>query len=262
MATGRTLDRWTAVYVGGTAVEALTQSVGPLVTQFNAAPMQALSDGVQGGFNTHPNITPTTINAIIDSNALGSDYFTGSSFVGASRVVTIAQGIRGTVAAGDPIFTGTWYQDTASADLGMDTSAFNVNFGDYDVNSMIDYRNPWGNLLHASAAATGANTSGTGVQSLTEAATTYGGYMVYHVFAGNGTATITVEHSTEEVNGSYAALDGCTSGEIDFSTPTSGIVETAARTTTVNEYTRWQISLNGATTVTFVLGFVRMYSAW
>ncbi len=81
--------------------------------------------------------------------------------------------------------------------------------------------------------------------------------MVYHVFAGDGTATITVEHSVDEVDGNYAALGGCTSGEIDFSSVASGIVPTTAITTTVNQYLRWQISLNGASTVTFALSFIR-----
>ena len=81
--------------------------------------------------------------------------------------------------------------------------------------------------------------------------------MVYHVFAGDGTATITVEHSVDEVDGNYASLGGCTSGEIDFSSVASGIVPTTANTTTVNRYLRWQISLNGASTVTFALSFIR-----
>ena len=79
---------------------------------------------------------------------------------------------------------------------------------------------------------------------------------MYQVFAGDGTATISVEDATTNSDANFAALTGATSGEIDFSTPTAGIVA-IGRTATVRRYLRWQISLNTATTVTFALAFVR-----
>jgi len=130
-----------------------------------------------------------------------------------------------------------------------------IPFGMWHTAYLQEYNHPWGKLLHAYGAETSANSSGTGVDGL--AATSYGGYMVYHTFGGDGTATIKVQHSVDEVDGNYADLGGCTSGEIDFSTNTSGIVPTTAVTTTVNQYTRWQVDFNSANTLTFVLSFVR-----
>ena len=78
--------------------------------------------------------------------------------------------------------------------------------------------------------------------------------MTWQVFAGDGTATISVDDSADD--NTYGALSGATSGEIDFSSPSSGFVALAT-TATVKRYIRWQLSLNTANTVTFALAFVR-----
>jgi hypothetical protein len=86
--------------------------------------------------------------------------------------------------------------------------------------------------------------------------------MVYHITAatvGAGrTATIKVQHSPDEVDGNYVDLGGCTTGVIDVSTaPISGVLKTTTNITAVDKYLRWQIVLGTATTVTFVLTFMR-----
>jgi len=121
------------------------------------------------------------------------------------------------------------------------------------------YPNPWGHLLRSTAAAVTAVNSSTGIDDdgITAAATAFGGYMLYQVIAGDGTATIKVQHAAANLDGSFADLGGCTTGVIDCSTPKYGIVATTAKTTTVNRYLRWQVVLGTASTLTFALAFHR-----
>ena len=256
---GRTLPRWTRVYVGGYDLSGYSREIGPLITQFDTTDEAAMDDAVKGGLPAHVKLGIGTLNGFFDNTATSGLHDLHNS-PGSSYVVQVAIGDRAAPAIGVPVYAGQFYTDAYTFDADSDSVAHvSIPFGDYDVDSLIDYQNPWGELLHANSAETGANSSGTGVESLTEAATAFGGYMVYQGLAGDGTATITVEHSVDEVDGNYAALGGCTSGELDFTTVKSGIVVTTAKTTTVNQYTRWQISLNGASTVTFVLSFHRNY---
>ena len=254
---GRTLARWTRVYVGGYDLSGTSRSIGPLITQFETTDEAALDDAVRGGLPAHSKLGVGTLNGFMDNSGLALHALHNTP--GSSHVVLIAIGDKAAPAAGVPVYSGRFFQDSYTAESDSDsTSHVSIQFGDWDVANLLDYQNPWGNLLHTHSAETGANSSGTGVESLTEASTAFGGYMVYHG-SGDGTATITVEHSADEVDGNYAALGGCTSGELDFSAVKSGIVATTAKTTTVNQYTRWQISLNTATTVTFTLSFHRNY---
>jgi len=77
---------------------------------------------------------------------------------------------------------------------------------------------------------------------------------MYQVLAGDGDATIIVEDSSTLVDGNFAQL--MTSGLVDCSSPTSGVVA-LANTATVKAYTRWQLTLGTANTVTFALAFMR-----
>jgi len=129
-----------------------------------------------------------------------------------------------------------------------------IPFGAFDPTESMLYSKPWGNLLHALSAATAAN-SGTADHDH-GAQTTAGGWMMYQVTAGDGTATIKVQHSATDVDGDFADLTAATSGVIDCSAVQSGIVQCAV-TETVERYTRWQIVLGTATTVTFALAFIR-----
>jgi hypothetical protein len=127
-----------------------------------------------------------------------------------------------------------------------------IPFGNVGVGAgNLNYARPWGVLLHAKAARTAANTA-TGLDQLAQ--TLKGGFMMYHVFAGNGTAAVKVQHADTNLNGSFADL--LTSGVIDCATPKSGIVQ-LSKSATVERYTRWQIALGTATTVTFAIAFNR-----
>ena len=257
MATGRTLDRWTRVYADSSPnMPTFIQSIGPLITQFNSASMLAMNDNINGGFNTHPTISPTVLNTVVDSRVLGT---TGGFVAGKladARVISIVIGMRAAPVDGDPVFTGEWYQDTDIYDAG-DMSYVTAQFGDIAVDTNLSYDNCWGHLVHASSAETGVNSS-TGIDDY-GAQTEFGGFMTFHRINGDGTATVTIEHADANNDGSFGALTGATTGEIDWDTWSAtqwGIVE-LSKTETVKRYLRWQVSLNTATTLNFILVFVR-----
>ena len=260
MATGRTLSRWTKVYLNGYTAGAHAKSIGPLITQFEVTDDSALEDSVKGGLPSQVKFGVGTLNAL---DSAGAALFSDAFNPGTSYNLMIPIGIRGTAAAGDPTYCGRFYMtgDMQESEVGGFVYR-TMPFGDWDVANLVDYQKAWGTLIHAYAAETGANSSGTGVDdNYLEASTAFGGYMAYAIFAGNGTATIKVQHSVDEVDGNYADLGGCTSGVLNCVTSQGGIVKTTAKTTTVNRYLRWQLTLGTATTVTFALAFVRSHHA-
>jgi len=129
-------------------------------------------------------------------------------------------------------------------------------FGEWANNATtLLYSKGWGVILNANTARTAANASTGGPDSGGQ--TTRGGYLVYHVTASSDaahTATISIDDSSDDA--SYGALSGATTGSITVTAGVSGIVALSP-TATVKRYTRWQIALGTATSVTFVLAFVR-----
>ena len=167
----------------------------------------------------------------------------------------VAVGIQAEPAQGDPVFMGQFEQKGFGKEINTGVY-LNIPFEQSSIRgTTLAYDNPWGRLLRPKTATTAANTA-VGIDDY-GAATAFGGYMTYQVFAGNGTATIKVQHAAANNDGSFADLGGATSGEIDCSAVKYGIVATTARTTAVNQYLRWQIALGTATSVTFALGFHR-----
>lgn len=251
MATGRTVLKHIRVYVAGYDLSGYTRSPGPLVWQYDEADLTGIEE-IKGYLPDKATVTPSALNGILDNtDTVGLHEIIKTP--GSSRVVMIPVGIRTAPAQGDPVFVGQYQQQTYM--LEGDTAAYiNATFDEWDAAGMIAYDNPWGVLLHAKSAVTAVN-SATGVDD-NGASTTQGGYMVYQVFAGDGTATILTQHASTNSDGSFAALSGATTGVIDCSSPTAGIVA-ISKTATVNRYLRWQITLGTATTVTFALGFVR-----
>ena len=253
---GRTHSKWTRVYIDGYDMSGYSRSVGTLGWNYEEADLTAdLGDAVRGYLPNQSTISMGPLNGVFDNTATSGLHVIGSS-IQSERVVTVAIGDRAAPAVGVPVFCGRFVQLGYHAEEDSGAVVANIPFGAWDQANLIAYSKPWGNLLHTLSAATGANSSGSGVDQV-GAATAFGGYMVYHVTAGDGTATITVEHSVDEVDGNYAALGGCTTGELDMSSVQNGIATTTSKTTTVNQYLRWQISLNTATTVTFALSFIR-----
>lgn len=252
MPTGRTLLRYGRYYVDGYDWSGRVQKYGPLNVDFEEGVDNPLNAAVKGVVLDQPTITVGDYNATFATDPVLGDIFELGA-EGQTRVVMIAQGIRAEPAAGDPVFVGKFPQKNRALDNGSVLTMVNAQFSQSEVGSL-NYGNPWGLLLHAKTAATGANT-GAGLNNGT--ATANGGYLVYQIFgsSGAGTATISIDDSSDGVT--WAALSGATSGAIaNTAMPCAGIVQLGT-TATVRQYTRWQLSLATLTSVTFALAFVR-----
>lgn len=250
MATGRTVLKNSRFYMDGYDFSGYSRQFGPLSWTFATDEQAALTDNVKNSLLGHATITPTVLNAFLDNTATSGLHVIANA-ANAARTVMIPIGIRAEPAAGDPVFCGI-YEQTDYMMEGGETVFATINFGNWDAANRISYQKPWGRLLHAKGAETGANSATGGVDN--GAASTAGGYFVYQVFSGNGTATLSVDDSADD--SSYSALSGATSGSIDCSSVKYGIVALGT-TATVKRYLRWQLALGTATTVTFATAFVR-----
>ena len=260
MATGRTLNKWKRVYMDGYDMSGFGRSIGPLELKYDEADLTAhMSDTVKGYLRNHGHANCGNFNAVFDNTATTGIHALMST-PGAKRTVLVAQGIRAAPAAGDPAFGGDFEQVGYTAENDGGAVTVSVPFSGWAVDAAtLAYASPWGVLLHANGAETGANSANSSIDNPTEGATTKGGFFIYQVLAGaggDGTATLSVDDSAD--NSSWLALSGATSGEIVCTSVQKGIVA-LANTATVRRYLRWQISLNGATSVTFVCAFMRAY---
>jgi len=238
--------------VDGYDISGDARAIGPLMQTFDEADLTGFSHEIKGVLPGHAMLGIGTFNGVFNStDTTGVNAILGTS--GVMRTVMVAIGMGAEPVAGNYVYAGEFEQLGYNADpSGV---YVNVPFGNSSVRaSTLLFDNPFGVLLHPNSAATAANTAtGAGIDTA-GGETTFGGWLEYHVFAGNGTATISVDDSADD--SSYSALSGATSGEIDCSSVQYGRVA-LGRTATVRQYLRWQISLNTATTVTFALSFHR-----
>lgn len=255
--TGRTTSVWTRVYDNGYDVSGYTRSISPLQWEFETAEEQTLADSIKGGLPGLATIGVGTINATFDNtDTIGMHVLNNTP--GSLHTLMIPIGFRAAPALGDPCFVGEFEHKSYMTDNGGVMTNATLAF-ENSIRRAQNYPIPWGWLLHPKGAETAVNTS-TGWDEPTAAATTSGGYMCYQVFAGDGTATIKVQDAATNSNPSFSDVSGLTTGSINCSTPKHGMVALAT-TATVRRYTRWQIVLGTATTVTFALAFVRGYQA-
>jgi len=252
MATGRTLQKWVRIYAGGYELCSDARSIGPLIWQYDIADLTTMCDEVRGGLPVHAKLGIGVLNGVMDNTA---SHLHDLPITSGSHVVMIPIGIRAAPAAGDPVYNGRFYIDGYESTDDGGASVVNVPFGDWDVANLINYSKPWGILIHPLGAETAVNTA-IGIDDR-GAATALGGYMVYQVTAGNGTATIKVQDAATNTNPSFSDLTGATSGVITAAAGVSGLVAIGV-TADVRRYLRWQIVLGTATTVTFVVAFVRI----
>lgn len=262
MATGRMTLKNTRVYVDGYDLSGYARSIGPLDWSYGEVDLTApMGDAIKGILPGQPNITVGTLNTVLDPTAtVGPVARLGTA--GQMRAVMVAIGGIAAPVKGKPVFCGKWQQTAFQYNDDGGASVLNIPFGDWDANSLIAYSVPWGDLLHAKAAETAVN-AGAGVESLTGAATAFGGYMMYQVFAcagGAKTGVIKVQDSIDDTDGDYADIApvSLTTGVLDFTNPQAGIIA-IPNTATIRRYTRWQIVLTTMTSCTFALAFVRNY---
>ena len=259
MSTGRTLKRWTRIFVDGVDLSGYTREIGPLGWTYDEVEQVALMDGVKGALPNHPEISIGTLNGLFDNTATSGIHAALSTAGGNSRDVLVAMGIRADPAAGDPAFMGAFNQTAYMIAPSGGDIALTVPFGKISPAEGLLYEKPWGTLLHASGAETAANTAIGIDDDRRGASTALGGYLVYHILDvdGTGTVTISVEDAATNLNASFAALDGATTAAIAHTAvPCSGIIQ-IDKTDTVRRYLRWQLALDTITSCTFVLGFVR-----
>ena len=251
MATGRTHPRFNRVYIDGYDLSGYARAFGPSTCEYEEGTDDVFTLDIKRTVPGQANVSPGTLNGIFDNTATSGLHIVMNG-TGGTRDVMRAVGIRGVPADNDPVFSGQFNQLTYSGKPEDNPVAATVQFGNkvYDADNSI-YARPWGVLLHASAAETGAN-SAIGLDQ--EAQTTAGGWMMYQVFAGNGTATIKVQDADTNLDGSFGDL--LTSGVIDCSSVQSGVIADV-RTATVERYVRWQVTLGTATTVTFAISWHR-----
>lgn len=254
----RTTIKHSRVYVDGYDLSGYSRQFGPLVWSYDVEPAAALTDSVMGGLPGPLSLSFGVLNGFMDNAAGG--LHTALNASGVSRYLMAAIGMGAAPVAGDPVFVGAWQQAGYSME-GDNAVYVNIPFAEVaDVTHVgnIRYQKPWGVLLHPKAAETAANTA-TGLDD-NGAASALGGYMAYQIFAvsGTGDVTIKVQHASTNSNASFSDLSGVTSGAIAHTAiPTAGMIATSAATTSVNRYLRWQIALNGITSVTFALAFIR-----
>jgi len=250
MTTGRTtLNNW-RVYIDGYDMSGYSRSFGPLATTFDEGVDDAVSLPVKAALVSNAQVSMGTLNGLFDNTATSGLHVIMKTS-GVERDVMIPAGIQAAPANNDPVFCGTFTQMGYQGEPDNNPVYASIPFSGASPNSPVLMYKPWGTLLHAKAARTAAN-SATGLDQL--ASSTKGGWMMYQVFAGDGTAALKVQHASTNSDGSFSDL--LSSGTISCSSPISGAVALASGTT-VNRYVRWQIALGTATTVTFAIAFIR-----
>ena len=253
MATGRTTLKNYRIYVDGRDMSGYSRSFGPLACTFEEGMDDSIDKDVKAVTLGNATVGMGTLNGIYDNTA-SIGIHAHLQTAGVERTVLIGIGIQTPPVNNDIAFMGTFNQNGYEVGGSDNPVTVSIPFANtsYGADNLY-YARPWGVLLHALAAETAANTA-VGLDQL--AGTTAGGYMCYQVTAGDGTATLKVQHSTTtNLDGSFGDL--LSSGSIDFTGGGKfGIVQLAP-TATVGRYVRFQIALGTATSVTFALAFVR-----
>lgn len=262
MATGRTVNKYTRIYVNGYDLSGYARTIGPLDWSFETGVDNPLTVASVGNMIGQATISPGTLNAMFDTTATTGSHVLLKTPASGNKNVMVAVGIQAVPAQGDPAYCGQFRQNDYLTTPGDTPVAATVKFSPNSATSTsMIYANPWGVLLHANSAETGAN-SAVGVDNypLSSDGTSDGGWMLYEVTAGaaaGGTANIKVQHADTNENADFADL--LATGLIDVGTaPVSGAVALASGTA-VKRYVRWQVALGTATSVTFALAFMRNY---
>lgn len=251
---GRTVSKHLRVYVNGYDLSGYSRSVGEFGVELDTADLTVWTDAVKGFLTNSANRVFGPLNVNLDNTAsVGAHVLENTS--DAYRLVTLAIGDRAAPVMGVPVFCAELRKTAYTAAEAAGAVVANLAFAQAgDVLATVrNYTNPFGVLLNANTARTGA-VSGAGVADNAGASTSTGGVFVYQVTAGNGTATLSVDDSAD--NSSFSALSGATSGSITCAAGVYGVVA-LSKTATVRQYLRPQIALGSATSVTFVSAFLR-----
>lgn len=250
----RTTSRWLRGYLGGYSISGDLVNYGQANHAFAEVDVTGGSDEISGFLPGLPDVSLGPIQGLLDNT---TNHLHGLAIAASgAQVITVAVGRQAAPAQGDPCFCHSpEFLKYQAQDVGGG-SFVAIEVGKRSARATANpFYEPWGWLLDPGLVAKTAVNAAIGIDDF-GAATNFGGYQVAQILAGNGTATIKTQHASTNTNPSFADLAGATTGVVDCATP-KALVAATARGLTVNRYLRWQIVLGTATTVTFVLAFVR-----
>ena len=251
----RTHQKHTRVYMDGVDLSGYAHTVGALEWMFDAEPMTAITDGVKNVLMGRGDIKAAPVSAFLDNDAAGLFVLAGSgTATKGTRDLMIPIGANAAPVAGDNFFAWEFEQTSYMLEQGSGFVTVTVPLGGASFASKLTYKKPWGIVLHAKSAETAVNAA-IGLDGVASSA--LGGIFVYHIFSSNGTVTVKAQDAATNTNPSFADLSGATSGVVDATTvPKHGMIALGT-TAAVRQFTRWQIVLGTATTVTFTCGLIR-----
>jgi hypothetical protein len=235
------------------------RTIGPLDVDIEMADISSWmgTDAIHNFLPNKANISAGKFDGLFDSTPTsGLNAIMGVG--GVLRNLMVPIGIRAAPAMGDPCFCGVFGQKGFAPGESAGAMVTSIPFVDWDAASVINYWKPWGRLLHAAGAETGANT-GVGIDDVV-ISTAAGGWLMYQIFASNaaGTATISIDDSDTNVGADFDPLTGATTTAIAFgSIPCAGVIPIGT-TATIRQFLRWQLALaGGMTSCNFALTFIR-----
>ena len=249
----RTHTKHVRAYINGVDVSGYTRSVGSLDWTFGAEPDAAFTDGCKNILIGQGDIQAGGYSAFLDNDAAG--LFALTSAGSGTKTYTLAFGNNAAPVAGDPVFSWMFEQTAYNAEAGTGFVAVTVPFGGASYASTLTYKKPWGVLLHPSGTETAANTA-VGIDDI-GGASALGGIFVYHLHSSDGTVTLSVDDAATNLNASFSALSGATSGSITAAvSPKYGMIALGT-TATVRRYLRFQVAFGTASTCSFTAAFIR-----
>lgn len=257
--TGRTVKKHIKAYIDGYDLSGDVMSVGPLSVKHDAELIAGLDWDVKSGLPGRAEVTIGTVNTILHTKATtDAGHNVLPTRQGDQVVVMIPVGMRADPVQGDPAFIGWFDMGGYMSNMDQDIVTVSVPLDKWSVDSgILSYSKVWGKLLHAKSAVTTAN-SAVGIDD-NGASSSAGGWLQWQIFAveGTGNVTIKVQEATTNSDGDFGDLTGATSGAIAHTAiPAAGIVQLST-TAAVKRYLRWQVVLDGITSATFALTFVR-----
>lgn len=258
MTQGRIVPKNNRIYYDGFDISSFYQKIGPLATTFpEVGEVTAQIDPVKGALPGQPLINVGNYVGVFESTPTTGLMAVGNAGKGTYHDISVAVGGMAAPAAGDPVFCGSFAQSGfVSAIDKAGGVTISMPFAGWGADATtLAYGTPWGKLQHALGAETAPNTA-IGLDWLASSA--HGGYAVFHLMSSDNAVTLKVQHSTTtNLNASFSDL--ISSGSLNASVTPAHILVALANTTTVGQYTRWQIAMGSATTATFVISFIRAF---
>lgn len=193
MATGKTVTKHTQVFIGGYDFSGLSNNIAELKVASEPVDYTAYSDGWNNFLLNRAMIAMTGYKGWFNVTSAGVINYAQNT--NGAKVVSVALGILGTVAVGDPCFSAKLMQNKfyAKPELagGIPVEAdYENGSGDSDV----AVTHAWGDVLKINALIS-STTTGSIIDA--GAASTFGGAGYLHVLAAGGTWSIEIRQSTD-----------------------------------------------------------------